>query len=258
MARQKARELREQIRQGIDPRVTRKIANSMLLAEQAKSVTFSTVSDTHIKMLSPIWETKTETASRVRATVERILDMAGAEGLRTGDNPARWKGNLDLSLALPSKMFKVQHYAALPVDEMPEFMRELTSRTTAGAMALRFGILTAARSGEIRGAKWEEIVMDAKVSTIPGEQMKNRRTHKVPLCGDQHFSRRSVEIGFRGFVTSTLQITSGSLANTRRLAKDHQHPLAQAHSPGPGPYARFLQGVIAIFMTPSSWFMNNS
>jgi integrase len=258
MARQKARELKEQIRQGIDPRVTKKVAKSMLLAEQAKSVTFSTVSDMYIKkkarelktakqvqklsahletyayphlgklligdierahiikMLSPIWETKTETASRVRATVERILDMAGAEGLRTGDNPARWKGNLELSLPLPSKISKVQHYAALPVDEMPEFMRELTSRTTAGAMALRFGILTAARSGEIRGATWEEIDMDAKVWTIPGERMKNGRTHKVPLCGDalallsalpRHANNNLVFVSPRGKMLSDMTLT---------------------------------------------------
>ncbi len=226
MARQKARELKDQIRQGIDPRVTKKNSRSMLLAEQAKSVTFRTVSGMYIKkkarelktakqvqkltahletyaypylgklligdierahvvkMLQPIWETKTETASRVRASVERILDMAGAEGLRAGDNPARWKGNLELSLPLPGKISKVQHFAAMPADELPAFMRELATRTTIGALALRFGILTAARSGEIRGATWDEIDMDAKVWTIPTDRMKNGRAHKVPLCGD--------------------------------------------------------------------------
>jgi integrase len=224
VARQKARELKEQIRQGIDPRVTRKALASALVAEQAKAVTFRTlagrfvvkkgkefktakqvqkltshletyaypilgnllVSDierAHImKMLSPIWETKTETATRVRATVERILDMAGAEGLRTGDNPARWRGNLDLSLPLPGKVRKVRHLAAMPVDEVPPFMRELAAKESIGAMALRFAILTAARSSEIRAAMWGEIDFKAKVWAIPGERMKGGRDHKVPLC----------------------------------------------------------------------------
>ena len=105
-----------------------------------------------VKALTPIWETKTETATRIRAILERILDMAGAEGLRTGDNPARWKGNLDQTLPMPGKISKVQHFSALPVEELPYFMHELSRKETAGAMALRFGILTAARSGEIRGA----------------------------------------------------------------------------------------------------------
>tara|TARA_R110000772_G_scaffold58539_4_gene132555 strand:+ start:30718 stop:32046 length:1329 start_codon:yes stop_codon:yes gene_type:complete len=223
-AREKAREIKEQIRQGIDPRVTRRAQRSALIAEQAKSVTFRSVATTYIakkakelktakqvqklsahidtyanpflgnlligdierahivKMLTPIWETKTETASRVRATVERILDMAGAEGLRTGDNPARWKGNLELSLPLPSKISKVKHYAAMPVEELTEFMQALVEKDTIGALALRFGILTAARSGEIRGATWSEIEGD--VWTIPGDRMKNGRAHKVPLCRD--------------------------------------------------------------------------
>tara|TARA_R100000005_G_scaffold18284_1_gene7675 strand:- start:16145 stop:17434 length:1290 start_codon:yes stop_codon:yes gene_type:complete len=224
VARQKARELKEQIRQGIDPRVTRKALASALVAEQAKAVTFRTLADRFIvkkgkefktakqvqkltshletyaypilgnvlvsdigrahimKMLTPIWETKTETATRVRATVERILDMAGAEGLRTGDNPARWRGNLDLSLPLPDKVRKVRHLAAMPVDEIPPFMHVLATKDSTGAMALRFAILTAARSGEIRGAMWSEIDFKAKVWTIPGERMKGGRDHKVPLC----------------------------------------------------------------------------
>ena len=108
--------------------------------------------------------------------------MAGAEGLRTGDNPARWKGNLELSLPLPSKISKVKHYAAMPVEELTEFMQALVEKDTIGALALRFGILTAARSGEIRGATWSEIEGD--VWTIPGDRMKNGRAHKVPLCRD--------------------------------------------------------------------------
>ena len=134
-----------------------------------------------VRVLQPIWESKTETATRVRASVERILDMAGAEGLRRGDNPARWKGNLELSLPNPGKVSKVEHYKALPYPELPEFMRELAPKKTTGAKALQFLILTAARSGEVRGATWEEIDLRKKVWTIPAERMKNGRQHTVPL-----------------------------------------------------------------------------
>ncbi len=137
-----------------------------------------------VKALAPIWETKTETANRIRAILERIHDMAGAEGLRTGDNPARWKGNLDQTLPMPGKISKVQHFRALPVDELPYFMHELSLKQTAGAMALRFGILTAARSGEIRGATWDEFDLSNKVWTIPEDRMKGGRVHRVPLCPD--------------------------------------------------------------------------
>jgi integrase len=113
--------------------------------------------------------------------VERILDMAGAEGLRTGDNPARWKGNLELSLPAPRKIAQVKHFAALDVKDMREFMGTLAARDYTGAKALRFGILTAARSGEIRGATWDEIDLAHKLWVIPGERMKNGRAHKVPL-----------------------------------------------------------------------------
>ena len=134
-----------------------------------------------VRVLQPIWESKTETATRVRASVERILDMAGAEGLRRGDNTARWKGNLELSLPNPGKVSKVEHYKALPYPELPEFMRELAPKKTTGAKALQFLILTAARSGEVRGATWEEIDLRKKVWTIPGERMKGGKQHTVPL-----------------------------------------------------------------------------
>lgn len=135
-----------------------------------------------VGLLKPIWETKTETATRVRAHVERILDMAGAEGLRTGDNPARWAGNLELSLAKPNKISKVQHYKALSLDDMPTFMAKLSTLEYMGARALHFAILTAARSGEIRGATWDEIDFTTNVWTIPAERMKGNRAHRVPLC----------------------------------------------------------------------------
>ncbi len=134
-----------------------------------------------LRMLQPIWETKTETAKRVRANVERILDLAGAEGLRTGDNPARWKGNLDLSLAQPEKITKVQHYAALALEDLKPFVAKLRKQEWMGAKALEFAILTAARSGEVRFATWEEINLRSRIWTVPADRMKGGRIHRVPL-----------------------------------------------------------------------------
>ena len=135
-----------------------------------------------VRMLEPIWQEKTETATRLRASVERILDLAAAEGLRTGDNPARWAGNLSLSLPNPGKVSTVRHYKALSLSDMPEFMKRLNEQKYMSAKALQFCILTAARSGEVRGATWNEVDLHAKVWTIPAERMKGDRAHKVPLC----------------------------------------------------------------------------
>ena len=134
-----------------------------------------------VKLLEPIWTTKHETASRVRLHTERVLDLAGVKGLRTGDNPARLKGNLDLTFSAGHKVAKRKHHSALPVDDMPDFWRGLQSQDTVGASVLQFLILTAARPGEARGATWDEIDLKAKLWTIPGERMKGGKTHKVPL-----------------------------------------------------------------------------
>lgn len=108
-----------------------------------------------IECLRPIWETKTETAQRVRIYVDRILDIAHAEGLRTGENPARWKDNLELSLPKPGTIMKVQHLKALPYAEVPTFWVRLKALDTPSSRALQFIILTASRSGEARKATWE-------------------------------------------------------------------------------------------------------
>lgn len=226
MARQTAREIKEKIRQGIDPVAERKSLKSALIAEQAKTVTFKELAQEYVakksrefktakqtqklkgqleyyaypfignmavgdierahvvKALEPIWEDKTETASRVRLHIERILDLAGVKGLRKGDNPARWAGNLELSFAAKAKVSKTTHYKALPVDDMPEFMAKLDAQDWMGAKALKFAILTAARSGEIRAATWDEIDLKKKVWTIPAERMKSGKQHRVPLCDE--------------------------------------------------------------------------
>jgi len=134
-----------------------------------------------LKILEPIWKTKTETASRLRGRLEAVLDWATVRKYRTGDNPARWKGHLDKLLPAPGKIQKVEHHKALPIDAMPEFMIDLRTREGTAARALEFTILTAARSGETRGATWAEIDKSAKVWTVPAERMKAGKEHRVPL-----------------------------------------------------------------------------
>ena len=141
-----------------------------------------------IKCLDPIWTTRNETASRIRGRVESILDFAQTSGFRTGENPARWKGHLENILAAPSKVQVVKHHAALPIGEVGTFMQLLCQREGIGARALEFAILTAARSGEVRGTTWSEIDLSGAIWTIPAERMKAGKEHRVPL------SPRAVEI----------------------------------------------------------------
>lgn len=136
------------------------------------------------EILSPIWSTKTETATRLRQRIEAVLDHAIARGLRPGPNPARWKANLDAILPKPAKLKRVQHHRALPIDEMPGFLAELQKREGMAARCLEFVILTACRSGEARGACWAEIDFQARLWTIPAERMKSGRQHRVPLSAE--------------------------------------------------------------------------
>jgi integrase len=135
-----------------------------------------------LKVLEPIWTSKMETARRVRGRIETVLDWAGVRGYRSGDNPARWKGHL--AEVLPARSVSAQpHHAALPYDELPTFMAELRARSGSGARALEFTILTAARSGEVLGAKWDEIDLASKTWTVPASRMKAGQPHRVPLAG---------------------------------------------------------------------------
>ena len=140
--------------------------------------------DQVLKILQPIWTTKTETATRVRSRIELVLDYAKARGWCTGENPAVWRGNLKSVLATPSKIKNVRHHPALPRERMPEFMADLRKREGVAAQALEFAILTAARSGEVRGAVWREIDLEAKTWTIPAKRMKAKKKHIVPLSRD--------------------------------------------------------------------------
>lgn len=134
------------------------------------------------------WTTKTETASRVRGRIEQVLDWATVRGYRKGENPARWKGHLDKLLPAPKKISKVEHHAALSVDGIGVFIRDLREREGIAARALEVLILTAARSGEIRGMTWDEISLDEAVWVVPADRMKAKREHRVPL------SARVVEV----------------------------------------------------------------
>lgn len=133
-----------------------------------------------LEVLRPVWVTKPETASRLRGRIERVLDGAKAEGLRSGDNPAVWRGGLKAALPKRKKLIR-GHHRALPFEDLPLFMASLLERRASAARALAFLILTAARSGEVRGATKSEFDLDAAVWTIPAERMKAGKEHRVPL-----------------------------------------------------------------------------
>ena len=134
-----------------------------------------------LQVLEPIWRDKTETASRLRGRMDVVFDWAIAHGYRTQLSPARWNGLLDKVLPAPGKVAKVGHHRALPYADLPDFMLALRAHEGVGSAALQFLILTACRSGEVRGARWSEFDMDARVWTIPAERMKAGKEHRVPL-----------------------------------------------------------------------------
>ncbi|MFO8084740.1 MAG: integrase arm-type DNA-binding domain-containing protein [Desulfobacterales bacterium] len=137
-----------------------------------------------LSVLEPIWHEKTETATRLRQRLEAVLSWAAVSGHRTGDNPARWQGHLDAVLPKPNKLKKVNHHAALPWQQIGAFMQELRKRKGTAARALEFLILTATRSGEVRLAVWDEIDLENRTWTIPGDRMKTGKEHTVPLTDD--------------------------------------------------------------------------
>jgi integrase len=142
-----------------------------------------------MKVLEPIWGEKTETASRVRNRIEKVLDWARSREYRSGENPARWKGHLANMLAKPSAAKKTareaagrdEHHAALPYGEIGAFMMDLRQQDSVSARALEFTILTASRTGEVIGARWDEIDPTEKLWTVPAGRMKAGKEHKVPL-----------------------------------------------------------------------------
>ncbi len=142
----------------------------------------SAIETVHVlAVLEPIWLEKPETASRVRGRIENVLDAAKVQGLRSGENPARWRGHLDHLLPKPEKLYR-GHHAALPYSELPALMSALRSREVITARALEFTILTVARSGEVLGATWAEVDLPNALWIIPAERMKAGKEHRVPLA----------------------------------------------------------------------------
>ncbi|MEW2846853.1 integrase arm-type DNA-binding domain-containing protein [Stenotrophomonas maltophilia] len=147
-----------------------------------EDIPVSDISVEHIRdVLERIWLTKTETATRVRARIERVLDWAKANNFRQGENPAAWRGNLRSLLPSPAKVKKVVHRAALNYNEVPALMRELAPRADFSASCLRLQILTATRPGEASAARWAEFNLDNRTWLIPGARTKTGRDHTVPL-----------------------------------------------------------------------------
>ena len=150
-----------------------------------------------MRVLEPLWREKAETGSRVRGRIERVLGWATVRGYRTGENPAQWRGHLDKLLPARRKVQKVKHHAAVAIDDLPAVYAKLAQLDSMTALALRFAILTAARAGEVTGARWSEIDMEAKVWIVPSDRIKAGKTHRVPL------SREAMEIITRVRTTAT-------------------------------------------------------
>jgi integrase len=222
-AREKARQARRKLLDGIDPLDERAVEKRAAEVERARAVTFADAAegfiaaqeagwrnrkhrqqwrstlrtyaepvfgklpvaevdtDLVLRALEPIWTEKPETASRLRGRIEAVLDWAAARKLREGANPARWKGHLDTLLPARSKVAAVKHHKAVPWREVPDAMARIAGAGGIGAAALRFAVLTACRSVEVRGARWAEIDMDGREWMVPAERMKARKAHRVPL-----------------------------------------------------------------------------
>lgn len=137
-----------------------------------------------LRILEPIWEEKTETATRLRGRIESVLSWATVAGHREGENPARWVGNLSELLPKPGKVAKTGNHPALALSDLPRWWADLRTRDGMAARALQFLALTAARSGEVRGMTWEEVDLEARLWTVPAERMKMHREHRVPLTDE--------------------------------------------------------------------------
>jgi len=222
-ARERAREFKEKIRNGIDPEEERKANRSALIAAQRRGMLFADAVDRYLvvkldqyksakhrqqwrntlqtyavpelgemlvqdievhdvlRVLHPIWLTKTETASRLRGRIEAVLSWATVSGHRNGENPARWAGNLKELLPAPSRVATEVNHPALQVSDVQRWVIGLKSMSGLGRFALELALLTATRSQEIRGARWTEFDLRSGIWTIPPERMKKEREHRIPL-----------------------------------------------------------------------------
>ena len=186
-----------------------------------------------MQVLTPIWTDKAETASRVRGRIETVLDYAAARGWRQGENPARWRGHLDKLLPKTSKAKRAvrqvsgrqEHHAALPYGEVAAFLAELREQQGTAARALEFAILTAARTGEVIGARWAEFDLAEKLWTIPAGRMKAEKEHRVPLSGaalaivNELAAHRRGDFVFPGGIAGKPLSNMGMLALLRRMER---------------------------------------
>lgn len=211
-ARKVAANARQQLASGVDPLLARQKPATMTFAEAASALIESMspawrnakhraqwkmtltvycapiaskaaadiTTDDVLRVLKPLWLAKPETGSRLRGRIERALDYAKARGMRSGENPARWRGHLDALLPKRQKLTR-GHHKAMPFDHVPEFSKGLRKMPGIAPAALEFAILTAARSGEVMGGQWSEIDLSARIWTVPATRMKGGREHRVPL-----------------------------------------------------------------------------
>ena len=188
----------------------------------AKPVDQITTEDV-LAILKPMWTLKPETASRVRGRIETVLDAAKSKGLRTGDNPAAWTGHLKHLLPAPAKLSRGRH-AALDIDAAPGFVAKLRKLDSMSARALEFVMLTATRTGEALGARWDEIDLSRAIWIIPAKRMKAGVEHRVPLSDraleilTQRFARRSGDYVFPGAKAGTTLSNTAMLMLLRRLS----------------------------------------
>jgi integrase len=213
-AREKALDARRLVKEGIDPLAERRRQQALTFRAAAEALieskrpgwknakhaaqwsstlaayAYPKIGDLDVKtietpdvlaVLRPIWTAKPETASRLRQRIEAVLDYATAMQVREGENPARWKGRLDHLLPAPAKVRTVAHHAAIDWREAPGLMRRLAGMAGTSARALVFAILTAARSGEVRGMTWGEVDVEAAAWTVPAARMKAAKEHRIPL-----------------------------------------------------------------------------
>lgn len=173
--------------------------------------------DDIVSVLKPIWLRLPETASRVRGRIERILDAGKAKGHRTGENPARWRGHLDLLLPRRSKV-EQEHFAALPFSGIGDFVQSLRTRPALAARALEFTILTAARSGETLGMTWAEVDLSAAIWTVPAERMKAGAAHQVPLSQRAMAILRSIKPADAQDADIVFQSAAGSKLSNMAMA----------------------------------------
>ena len=180
--------------------------------------------DLVLKAIEPIWISKAETASRVRQRIETVWDWARARKYVEGENPARLRGHLDKILSKTAKVKRVKHHAAIPYKQIATFIKKLRGRKGSSASAMEFMILTAARTGEVRGARWQEIDLTIKVWTIPADRMKAGKEHRVPLCdralqilNSMKSNRNPDEFVFPGWKAGTGLSDGAMLALLRKM-----------------------------------------